>query len=58
MSKEEKLAWLQAQTPEKLLKAFIFQTNHFNPIDEDTCEWYDLTKEEILRRLHKAEETK
>ena len=58
MTTQEKIAWLQAQKPERLLKAYNYEINHFNPIDEDTCEWYDLTRAEILKRLARAEETK
>ena len=51
MDKEEKIEILKSLSPEELLDALTYYETHFNPLNDDTCESYSLTKQEIMRRL-------
>lgn len=60
MTKEEKTAWLQAASPEALLKQFESASKSMERLFEhpwrtadEIIEDYDLVKAEMLRRLSK-----
>lgn len=44
---------IKRDTPEKLLKRFLWYVNNFNPVDEDRCDDYELIKAEILERMQR-----
>ena len=48
-----KVGVLRNMPPEELIRTLKWYETHFDPIDYDRCESYELTKAEILRRLNK-----
>lgn len=53
MTREQKIEWLANADAQQLLSTYDFHSRNFNPFDEDTCESFELTKAEIIKRLSK-----
>ena len=52
LTKEEKIAKVKAMSPEQLLESWKWYSKHFNPIDDDICESYEIVRVEILERMN------
>ena len=42
---------IRADTPEQLLERFVYYCQHYNPVDDDQCERYEMVKAEVIRRM-------
>lgn len=50
-TEQEKREIVAKADAEKLLKAYDYYKDNFNPIDADWVESYELIKEEMLKRM-------
>ena len=42
---------LSKDTNEQLIARFVWYGQHFNPVDFDMCDTYEMIKAEILKRM-------
>lgn len=42
---------INLDSDEQLLSRFIWYVQNFNPVDDDSCDHYDMVKGEILNRM-------
>jgi len=55
-TKEEKAEIVKCLSPDQLVKLFLNLHDNFDPICEDSCDSYEIAKQEIIRRLGEVEE--
>ena len=55
LTKPEKVAIAHNLTNERLLELFESYSTSYNPIDENTCETYEVLRAEMLNRMKGAE---
>ena len=51
MTREERLATVQSMDNVRLLNAYVFYIQNFNPVDDEAVFNHDIVKDEILRRM-------
>ena len=51
MTREEKVEKIKTFTDTAVLDCYTHYVTHFNPVDADFCESYEVVKAEILRRM-------
>ena len=49
--REKNIDILRNDAPEQLLERFVYYCQHYNPVDDDQCERYEMVKAEVLRRM-------
>lgn len=52
MTKEAKIITANGLSGEQLINGLEYYRQHFNPIDEDICESYEILKAELANRLN------
>lgn len=52
-SREERNQMIHDATPEELLDWYNWNSQHFNPLNDESCWNFEQIKEEILRRMNK-----
>lgn len=55
MTKEEMAREVRGFSSEHLLGTFIWMGSHFNPIEDEFCDYYDAVRDEILRRMNERD---
>lgn len=55
MTKEDMARKVRSYPSEHLLGMFVWMGEHFNPIDDEFCDYYNAVRDEILRRMNERD---